>query len=127
MLAEIRRGIDVVRRLCHPARDSLVRFREAFMARYEGVEARREVPLVEALDPELGLGFGPTTGEDGGTPLLEGLEPPAGPADRSVGWGPRQAFLLAKLAEALASGATEIEVSGADLERLSNRTYAVSL
>ena len=133
ILAEIGRGVEILRRLHHPARSSLERFRERFISRYEGVEVRREVPLVEALDPEEGLGFGPTTGHDGGVSLLDGLELPAGSADRTVPWGPRQTVLLAKLSEALATGATEIELSEADLDHLANkeplplpRAYAVT-
>src|SRR5262249_4008326 len=51
---EIRRGVQLLQRLTRPTvRDSLARFREAFTARYE----MREVPLVEALDEERGVGF----------------------------------------------------------------------
>jgi lantibiotic biosynthesis protein len=120
ILAEIGRGVEILRRLHHPDRSSLARFRERFIARYEGTGVRREVPLVDALDPELGLGFGPTTGHDGGTPLLESLELPTGSDGHVAQWGPRQTLLLVKLSEALTVGATEIELSDADLDRLAN-------
>lgn len=116
VLAEIERGVSILHRLHQPVRTSLTRFREAFVGRYEGIEARREVPLVEVLDSELGLGFGPTTGHDGGAPLIDGLELPGGSTERAVRWGSRQTVLLAKLAEALTTGATEIELTDADLD-----------
>jgi thiopeptide-type bacteriocin biosynthesis protein len=120
LLAEVERGVEILHRLHHPARSSFARFRDAFVTRHEGVETRREVPLMEVLDSELGLGFGPTTGHDGGVPLIDGLELPSGSADQSVRWGLRQTFLLAKLSEALASGATEIELTEDDLDQLAN-------
>ena len=47
VISEIRRGVTLLHRFARPRRtDPLVRFREAFVTRYEG----REVPLVEALD-----------------------------------------------------------------------------
>ena len=54
-LREIHRTLDVVARMKseRPRGDALQRFRDAFRERYEG----REVPLVEVLDEERGLGF----------------------------------------------------------------------
>src|SRR5262249_39292834 len=95
-------------------------FREAFIRRYEGIEVRRVVPLAEVLDPELGLGFGPSTGHDGGTTLLEGIDFPTGTDERSVRWGPRHTFLFDKLSEALAIGAGEIMLDDADVGRLAS-------
>jgi hypothetical protein len=54
VIAELSRGVALLHRLARPRRaDPLVRFREAFLTRYEG----REVPLVEALDEDTGVGF----------------------------------------------------------------------
>ncbi|HEX9081090.1 MAG TPA: lantibiotic dehydratase family protein, partial [Holophagaceae bacterium] len=59
VLAEIERGIHLLHRLSgHSGKDSLSSFREAFQARYE----EREIPLVEALDEESGVGFGGAQG-----------------------------------------------------------------
>ena len=44
---------SLIRLARRPAKNALDRFREAFQNRYEG----REVPLVEALDAERGVGF----------------------------------------------------------------------
>jgi hypothetical protein len=51
---EIRNGVQLIHRLApRPTKNALDRLREAFQTRYEG----REVPLVEALDDERGVGF----------------------------------------------------------------------
>jgi len=82
LVEEIIRGADVLRRLTPGGArdriddDQLARFRAAFTARYE----QREVPLVEAMDEESGVGGALI---DGGTrdasPLLRGLDFPATP------------------------------------------------
>lgn len=120
VLAEIERGVRILQRLHYPHRDHLARFRDAFVSRYEGIEARREVPLLEALDPELGLDFGPSTGHDGSLPLLETLEQPGKPGDRTLHSGDRHTFLFRRLAEALAADDHELALDDADLDRLAN-------
>jgi lantibiotic biosynthesis protein len=70
---------------------SLVRYRERFEARYEGLE--RMVPLLELIDPNLGLGF-PESPEA---------------ADADTG---RDAVLAAVASEAIHNGAEEIELCG---------------
>ncbi len=87
--ADLRLGPDVRRaleeaveglRTLAPRRPegALHRFREAFRARY----GTRTVPLLEALDAEAGIGFGPKPppGLDG-SPLLQGLAFDAAPED----------------------------------------------
>jgi thiopeptide-type bacteriocin biosynthesis protein len=97
-----------------PRQTALTRFRAAFVARYE----EREVPLVEALDPEIGIGFAPPGGPGGEpAPLLAGLALPAA-QDATVRWDSREVFLLGKLTEALAQGADEIVLEPPDLEAL---------
>jgi thiopeptide-type bacteriocin biosynthesis protein len=119
VLAEMERGLDLLRRTANRRPDLLEKFRNDFGERYgEG----REVPLVEALDEEIGIGFEKSA--DAGaeaSPLLHGLAigPGAGAgADAGVTWGARESHLLSLLAEALAAGAREIEITPADVERL---------
>src|SRR5262249_27571029 len=82
-------------RLARPREDLLDRFREAFVGRYHG----REVPLVEALNEETGVGFDTLTGETtDGSALLDGLTFPK-TKELTVPWGQREAFLLRKLSE----------------------------
>lgn len=91
-----------------PMDADLERFVDAFLDRYES----REVRLVEALDGELGVGFGPAKDA---TPLLAGLAFPGQPST-SVSWAKRERWLLRTLAEATASGAREIALSERDIE-----------
>lgn len=116
VLAEIRRGVELLHRTAPPPRDDrLSAFRAAFQARYEG----REVPLVEVLDEEIGIGFEASgaPGAEGG-PLLQGIDFSGG-GQRSVPWGQREARLLRLLEEARARGAVAVELSEDDLEALS--------
>jgi thiopeptide-type bacteriocin biosynthesis protein len=115
VVAEIVRGVDLMRRLSGRMRyESLDRFRKDFQERYG---EQREAPLVEVLDEEIGIGF-ERSSEVGAeaSPLLRGLalSPPA--ADATVPWGPRQSVLLAKLQEAQAGGLQQIELSAAELD-----------
>ncbi|HEV3459608.1 MAG TPA: lantibiotic dehydratase [Thermoanaerobaculia bacterium] len=115
VIAEIERGIDLLRRLSARMRnESLERFRKDFQERYG---EQREAPLVEVLDEEIGIGF-ERSSEVGAeaSPLLRGLalSPPA--AEPTYAWGPRQLVLLAKMHEAQAAGRQQIELTAADLD-----------
>ncbi len=117
VMAEIVRGVDLMRRLSAPTRqESLERFRKEFQERYG---EQREAPLVEVLDEEIGIGF--ERASDLGaeaSPLLRNLalSPPA--ADTTYPWGPRQSVLLAKMQEAQAGGLQQVELTAEDLERM---------
>ena len=117
VMAEIVRGVDLLRRLSGRARqENLERFRKDFQERYG---EQREAPLVEVLDEEIGIGF--ERASDVGaeaSPLLRGLalSPPA--ADTSYPWGPRQSVMLAKLHAAQAGGLQQIELTAEDLDRM---------
>ena len=68
VLDEIVRGVEVLHRLFGRSQaGDLKRFRDAFLARYE----EQEIPLVEALDEEIGVGF--QTGSGEAAPLLKGM------------------------------------------------------
>ena len=114
---EIVRGVEVLHRLFSRYRpDELERFREAFIARYE----QQEVPLLEALDEEIGIGFPPGgAASEEAAPLLKGLALPAGPSEK-VYWRPCDALLLRKLADALTSKSQEIVLESTDLEARSS-------
>ncbi len=124
VLDEVVHGVKVLHRLTQPrhsgATDHLKSFREAFVARYEA----REVPLVEALDAEAGIGFPVATHEaTEGAPLLDGLDFPAATSE-PANWGPREDFLLAKVSAALQSGAEEIDLRPDELDRISTADAA---
>ncbi len=52
VIREALRGVEVLRRISS-SKDALHTFKQAFIARYD----RCEVPLIEALDPEIGIGL----------------------------------------------------------------------
>jgi lantibiotic biosynthesis protein len=115
IIAEIGRGVRLLHRLAPPPRpDGLSRFRQEFRRRYE----TREVPLVEALDEEAGIGFDVSTApQAGASPLLTGL--PFGGEDEtwSEEWHSRDELLLRMLGRALTAGSTEVSVDATDLMR----------
>jgi thiopeptide-type bacteriocin biosynthesis protein len=118
VVGELVRGVRILHQLVPPRRsDSLSRFREQFAERYE----TREVPLVEALDEEAGIGFERSRSPLAeAAPLLAGL-PFDGSDEEAERWSWRDAFLLQKLAVALSQGSDEIRLEARDLDNLSSR------
>ncbi|MCI0458219.1 MAG: lantibiotic dehydratase [Gemmataceae bacterium] len=123
LLAEITRGVELWQRLARRTPNkALQKFREAFVERYQGQDVpereRRWVPLVEALDEEIGIGFDTAGGPSAeASALLEGLTfPPR--AEETVPWGKQHTYLLRKLAEALAARVDEIVLEPRDLDEL---------
>jgi len=117
VVAELARGVRILHQLAPPeGPDGLSRFREEFARRYE----TREVPLVEALDEEIGIGFEPSDSPlVEAAPLLAGL-PFRGGGREAPQWTARDGFLLGKLAQALADGASEIALEASDLAALAS-------
>ncbi len=121
VIEEVVSAVGLLQRIA-PKRASaaLERFRENFRKRYE----TREVPLVEALDEETGIGFESSSAPSAeGSPVLEGLVFPSA-NEESGSWTGRDAFLLSKLSDALKAGATEISLAPADLDALENKEPA---
>jgi thiopeptide-type bacteriocin biosynthesis protein len=111
-VTEVLRGVEILRRLSRPSR-SLRRFVEAFAARYGDAE----VPLLEALDEESGVGF--DVAPSGGAvavPLLEGLR--ISGEEPAAQFSARDAVLLRKVEEARRSGRQTINLSPDELQRL---------
>lgn len=118
-LAEMMRGVEILRRLQQSQDDELKVFRERFVERYE----RREVPLVEALDDESGIGFessrdarkwqhtGELSDEEPYIRLVRGGRSPAP-------WSKPQTLLMTKLLEAQRCGSDGIELTEDDLKAL---------
>jgi lantibiotic biosynthesis protein len=118
VVSEITRGVRILHQLVPPqGPDGLLRFREAFSERY----LTREIPLVEALDEETGIGFERSNSPLAeASPLLAGL-PLRGGDQEARRWTARDALLLGKLAQALAEGASEIALEASDLEALASQ------
>jgi len=121
VLSELLRGMEVLRRLAdRAAPEDLVRFRRAFTSRYE----EREIPLLEVLDEEVGIGLGGHQENAEGEPLLGTLALHAAASPGHDGhdgprWSERHTYLLAKLMKASESGEIEIVLDERDLEKLS--------
>jgi thiopeptide-type bacteriocin biosynthesis protein len=115
VMTEMYRGVETLHRLFGRSRgNELNRFLDAFAARYES----REVPLVEALDEEIGIGFPPGGGaSDEATPLLKGMYFPGAPSEMAY-WNARDAMMLGKLTRALERQEFEIRLEASDLDAL---------
>lgn len=99
--------------------DPFAGFREAFGRRYE---PGRAVPLVEALDEEVGIGFTPASGLGSrDAPLLQGIHFPPRPAPREVPWSPAQELISQKLFSSARRGETVLRLTDEDLDRLGDR------
>ncbi|MCE9603115.1 MAG: lantibiotic dehydratase [Gemmatimonadetes bacterium] len=97
----------------------LADFRERFAARYE----QREVPLVEALDEECGIGFeGAETPDSDPSPLLHGLGFGASAVTAEI-MSPVARWLLPQVTEVLRRGGMELRISDADVARWERESH----
>lgn len=109
----------LVTRCCpEPQEQLLRRFAQDFEARYE----RREVPLLEALDEDCGIGFGKLRAEGNDPePMLAGIHMPARRGEaRGQPWTAFEEMLVHKL-DARDPGSREIRLEPADLAGLPQR------
>ncbi|MFO0725918.1 MAG: lantibiotic dehydratase [Myxococcota bacterium] len=110
-IQELLRTADLLWRLFPPERYPLLeRFQQAFVARYD----RAEVPLAEALDPELGIPLEGVAAEPA-VPILEGVALPATAPIEPLAFGAKDALVWSKLQVALRSGADHIQLGPEDL------------
>jgi lantibiotic biosynthesis protein len=115
VLDEIVRGVSLLHRTSSRVDDVMQRFAEEFVRRY----GDGEVPLVEALDDECGVGFDRRSMETASaSPLLAGIAFPLAGSDEKLPWTARQRFLLRKLEQAWRSGAAEIDLGEGDWKAL---------
>ncbi|HVQ16111.1 MAG TPA: lantibiotic dehydratase family protein, partial [Vicinamibacterales bacterium] len=117
LVDEIIDGVDILRRLTPGSdRDQLARFRAAFSERYE----QREVPLVEALDEESGVGHALLEGAHrDASPLLRGLDFPSAPSS-TTRWSTREMFLLHRVGETLVAGHQEMALTARDIDEVAS-------
>ena len=97
--------------------DSFKEFKEAFVKRYE----QRWVPLLEALDPECGVGFSGTNGQTiQGAPLLDGLAlgRRGGSPSEGTGLNRRETWLLKRLTEMRLKGEKVLALLDEDVKAL---------
>jgi thiopeptide-type bacteriocin biosynthesis protein len=112
---EILRGVDLLRRVGRPDEDTaLARFADRLRERYEG----EPVPLLEALDPDLGVAF------DDDEPAPSSLLAEIGARSRrsSPTWSEREEHLLARVLELQSAGGEELVLDGRDVETLAGES-----
>ncbi|HEX7277235.1 MAG TPA: lantibiotic dehydratase [Acidimicrobiales bacterium] len=119
LVGDLARAVDLLHRLWRPPAeaDDLTRFRDAFLLRFED----REVPLNEALDEELGVGFGSDPIDDMSSPLLAALDFPR-EREAPSAWTPRDELLLAKVVDAAGAGLTEVDLDDGEIAALAALT-----
>ncbi len=94
---------------------NLGEFRRKFQQKYED----EEIPLVLALDPELGIGYPAYQSKSDVSPLVDGiLESSASRSVPTYPIPPEHAYLLQKVAEAQISHAYQIDISEDDLRHM---------
>ncbi|CAA9283034.1 MAG: Lanthionine biosynthesis protein LanB [uncultured Cytophagales bacterium] len=96
-------------------------FRQRFTERYQD----QEVPLLTALDGEVGIGYGGNTDSTGCLPLIEDLQVPGHRKPALVEWNYWKDFILRKYSGSLLAGGAEIVLTEADLRQLEASGAAV--
>ncbi len=115
VLGRVKKGLEVLGRFARPNQGGQL---QAFAAAFTQRFGERQVPLLHALDPDVGLGF-PVGGSPPCPPLLAGVPvTPPRAAATTAAWGPRDRLLLRKLHVAWRTGAPEIELTADDLSEL---------
>jgi thiopeptide-type bacteriocin biosynthesis protein len=121
VVSEALRGVNALWMLdCWPEETPTDRFITAFRERY----GDQEVPLLEALDEDVGIGFEPSGASDP-EPLLTGIAMvPRDDHPPQTTWGDREVLLLAKLQAAWSSDENEIHLTEKDLLPLADKPRA---
>jgi thiopeptide-type bacteriocin biosynthesis protein len=119
VVAEIARGVEI---LHHSSRQrggrALDEFRGAFVERYG---SDREVPLLEALDEESGIGYERSNNVAAeASPMLAGLALRRNADRMQMTWGNSEAAMLRLLSRALAAGEMEVALTDEDVARMAN-------
>jgi hypothetical protein len=87
-------------------------FREAFVRRYESAE----IPLLQALDNDIGIGYGPSGGEIGVNPLVDDVVNVKKTDSVKLDWNSSESFYLKKYLEALTENKYEVNISEKDMK-----------
>jgi len=116
VVREILRGIELRSRIDRPDEDAVLQeFVERFEARFEG----RAVPLLEALDPDVGVGLDEELEFE---PFAAEL--PSSPPAPAATWGQREEHLLSRVLALQAESKDELVLDAHDLAGLENADAA---
>jgi thiopeptide-type bacteriocin biosynthesis protein len=112
---DIEDGFTILNRLSSKKeRENLKNFAKRFSARYE----EQEMPLLEVLDSETGIGYLENRNIDGLNPLIENLKLPDNQQDKNVSWNSIENFLFKKLKISNEQKQFSIEINEEDLKDL---------
>lgn len=114
-------GIRIVHQMTAPRKlPGIQEFCTAFNDRY----GEQELPLLEVLDEEDGIGFHDSGPSRAPEPLLAGLVFPPSAESSKAGrpWSHREAFLLGRLEALMREGGTELSLNDSDLNQLRTAT-----
>lgn len=112
-------GMNVMNKLSsRPTTTNLTQFRDAFSERYE----TKEIPLLQAMDTESGIGYRQTRHTGDIAPLVDDLGlPQVGESVQEIRWNRISAMLFRKYREALRENKYEVEITDKDVEALESR------
>lgn len=118
ILYEIKEGIEVLNKLSvKPVETNISRFRDAFYKKYEDAE----IPLLKALDTELGIGYLQNTDSGDVSPLIDDIILPQTTGNSyKIEWNSIYSFLFKKYLQSVKENKYEIEITGKEIEKLSN-------
>ena len=117
VISELKNGVNVLCRLCDLREpEALRQFRDSFSFRYE----RAWIPLLEAIDPDAGIGFQGGSDSDG-SPLIRGLAVDVVGRPNERGKNELQAILWKKVVACNSSEARELELELSELPRMESQ------
>lgn len=113
---DIMQGIEILNKLTPKSSETnLTKFRDAFYKRYE----EKEIPLLEALDVEMGIGYLQNNNSGDISPVIDDIAAAGRAEDNDsykISWNKRQSILLKKYMTALKDGKSSIELTDDDLK-----------
>lgn len=113
VIKKLRNAITVLNKLSSKrSNPTLDNFKKKFQERYEEYEQ----PLINVLDPDLGIGYGAGSGAK--TPLIDKLAIRGNASSkRTIIWNKKAEFLFKKALEALQNGIPEVNLSDEDINQ----------
>ncbi len=117
LAGSVRRGLEVLNRLNSRkmvANSNLRSFQDAFFQRYE----TKEMPLLQVLDNESGIGYQQSVGPGDTHPMIDDIQVHQGSdSAQSFQMEKQEIFLLKKLVEATKNGAFEVTLEEEEIRK----------
>lgn len=118
LIGQVKEGIEVLNKFTlMPAETNLTKFKDAFYKKYEDAE----IPLLQALDTESGVGYLQNHGLGAGdyAPLIDDvLLPLNNIQSMNITWNNIHSFLFKKYLEAIKTNQYEVELEKKEIEEL---------